>query len=88
VLDWLAPFGRFSAQFDKRPSLDLLRPTRGRGKTDPMNTYSSSAAEKELPIIKIQEQEGGPKAHRLKRNYEVQLSVKVESNSFTWFVVE
>jgi hypothetical protein len=29
-----------------------------------------------------------PEAHRLKRNYEVRLSVKVEPNSFTWFVVE
>jgi hypothetical protein len=53
-----------------------------------MNAYSSSAAEKELPVMKIREQEGSPKAHRLKRNYEVQLSVKIEPNSFTWFVVE
>jgi len=37
---------------------------------------------------KIREQEGEGKIYRLDRNYEVQLSVKVGPNSFTWFVIE
>ena len=37
---------------------------------------------------KIREQEGEAKFYRLDRKYEVQLSVKVAPNSFTWFVIE
>jgi hypothetical protein len=37
---------------------------------------------------KIREQEGETKTYRLDRKYEVQLSVKVGPNSFTWFVIE
>lgn len=37
---------------------------------------------------KIREQEGETKIYRLDRKYEVQLSVKVGPNSFTWFVIE
>jgi hypothetical protein len=37
---------------------------------------------------KIREQEGEAKIYRLDRKYEIQLSVKVGPNSFTWFVIE